>query len=433
MSTSAPSTRRAFLRRLAQTSAALAAAPMVHRLPELPRSREGLPASRPGERPDETYWEQVKAQFLFEDRLVPLNAANMCPASRAVVEAVESATRDVETDVSFQNRAKYDQLREATRARLGTFLGATADEIAIVRNTSEANNIIVGGLSLGPGDEVVLWSENHPTNNVAWDVRAARFGFTVRRVKLPGMPASGSDVVDAFTGALTDRTRVLAFSDVSNASGIRMPSVALCRVARERGIYVHIDGAQTCGAARVSMPQLGCDSYTASSQKWLMGPCEAGVLYVRAERIPTIWPGVVGSGWGDKVEPNPKGARKFESLGQRNDAIMAGLAAALDLHDRIGIERVDARVTELGRRLRDGLAGIEGTQLVTPAAPDLYLGVIVTQFTGGVGAKVYDRLYRAHGVIGAPTGGLRLCPHVYNTLADVDRAVEAVRRALKEI
>ena len=432
MSASVLSSRRAFLRRLARTSAALAAAPMVHRLPELHRFREGLPARRPGETPDETYWEQVKAQFLFEDRLVPLNAANMCPASQIVVEAVERATRDVETDVSFQNRAKYDQLRETTRARLATFLGATADEIAIVRNTSEANNIIVGGLRLGPGDEVVLWDENHPTNGVAWDVRAARFGFTVRRVKLPGMPATRADIVEAFTGALTDRTRVLAFSDLSNTSGIRMPSLELCRLARARGIYVHVDGAQTCGAARVSMPELGCDSYSASGQKWLMGPCEVGVLYVRAGRVPEIWPGIVASGWGGKVEPNPKGARKFESMGQRNDALLAGLGAALDFHERIG-DRVAPRVEELGRLLRDGLASIEGAQLVTPAAPELYLGVIVAQFPGGVGSRLYERLYRAHGVIGAPTGGLRLCPHVYTTIADVNRTVEAVRRALREI
>jgi selenocysteine lyase/cysteine desulfurase len=229
--------------------------------------------------------------------------------------------------------------------------------------------------------------------------------------------------------AIGERTRVLTFSDVSNTSGARMPTAALCRVARQRGIHAHVDGAQTFGAAPVSMAELGCDSYSASAQKWLMGPREAGVLYVRSERVPKVWPGVVGSGWGDGVEPAPKGARRFETMGQRNDAILAGLAAAVSFVERIGIERIGARVAELGRSMLEGIGAIGGATLVTPAAPGLSLGVVVARFQGDDGGRLYERLYREFGVIGAPTGGVRLCPHVYNTRADVERAIAAVRRA----
>ena len=135
------------------------------------------------------YWDMVRRQFAFDDRKVPMNAANLCPSPRIVADRVSELTRDIDVDCSFNNRAKFAGLLETSRQKPAQQLGVSADEIALVRNTSEANNIINNGLALRPGDEVVLWDQNHPTNNVAWDVRAARFGLTVRRV---GTPANSS-------------------------------------------------------------------------------------------------------------------------------------------------------------------------------------------------------------------------------------------------
>ena len=151
-------------------------------------------------------------------------------------------------------------------------LGVSADEIALVRNTSESNNTINNGMPLGAGDEVVLWDQNHPTNNVAWDVRAARFGIAVKRVSVPRRPMSVEALIDPFAAALTGRTRVLALTHVSNVSGIRLPVRELAEVAHRRGIHVHVDGAQSWGALDVDLRELGCDSYSASAHKWFMGP-----------------------------------------------------------------------------------------------------------------------------------------------------------------
>lgn len=415
--------RRGFLARLAGGSFALATLSPSELLgaaaPLLPR---------PLSAPDEAYWRQVKAQFPLKDGIVPFNAANLCPAPRIVVDAVGSAMRDVEGDVSFENRAKYDELRETVRRGLAAYLGASADEIAIVRNTSEANNIVVGGLSLKAGDEVVLFDQNHPTNAVAWEVRGARYGYTVKRVAVPPEVGSPAQVVEIFSRALGPRTRVLAFSDVSNSSGIQLPTRELCGLARRRGIYTHVDGAQTFGATVRDLYALGCDSYSASAHKWFMGPKEAGVLFVRAERIAELWPGVVGVGWGSTPETSARGARKFETLGQRNDATTAGLAAALRLHELIGPAVVQARVLELAGVLAERLRAVPGARVITPAHPELTSGVVITRFENADNRSIYQRLYREHGVAGAATGGVRLCPHVYTTLEDVERAAQAVAR-----
>jgi isopenicillin-N epimerase len=432
MSDRTPPNRRAFLRTLAAGSAGVAATLAASGSPGVAFARE--PGSRgPSLRPthsggsgvSEPYWEAVKARFPIREGLVPMNAANLCPAPREVIEAVEGAGRDVDADVSFQNRAKYDELRERVRERLAAYLGADADEIALVRNTSEGNNTVVGGLALGPGDEVVVFDQNHPTCNVAWDVRAARHGFSVRRVSVAAPPSSPEEVLHAFTSAFTPRTRAVAFSDVSNTTGVRVPVREVCAEARRRGIHSHVDGAQSFGAEPLALHALGCDSYATSAHKWFMGPKEVGVLYVRSDRVGEIWPLAVGVGWGGGAETTVPGARKFETLGQRNDAVFAGLEAAIALHEEIGPDRVGARIRELAGKLKSRLAEL-GAELVTSPDPALSGGVVVVRFPGVEASAIHERLYREHGIAGAPTGGLRLCPHVYNTRADVVRALEAV-------
>ncbi|MGH7628910.1 MAG: aminotransferase class V-fold PLP-dependent enzyme [Gemmatimonadales bacterium] len=422
--------RRRFLGELGARTAALALAPLplaaLERtpLPAATLARPLVPAVRSS--PDESYWALVRAQFPIRRGLIPLNAANLCPAPRSVIEAAELAAADVDADVSFQNRAKYERLLETTRRRLAEYLGALPDEIAIVRNTTEANNTVVGGLPLGRGDEVVLFDQNHPTNNVAWDVGAARYGYTVRRVSVPAAGASPAELSDRFLAAVTRRTKVLALTDVSNTSGIRLPVAAIAAALQGSGIHVHVDGAQSFGAMRVDLHALGCDSYAGSAHKWFLGPKEAGVLYLRAERVPAIWPNVVGHVWGPRVEPDPEGARKFETLGQRNDATLAAIGAALDLHAAIGPAVVEARIAELAGRLKDGLARLAGAALVTPPAPELSHGVVVTRFANRDTTAMYEALYREHGIAGSPTGGLRFCPHVHNTMEEIERTLSAV-------
>jgi selenocysteine lyase/cysteine desulfurase len=421
------SNRRRFLRQLAQGSLGLAVAPIAVRgaAAQVAPAAAAAAPPRPTALADEAYWTQVRAAFPLRDGIAPMNAANLCPAPRVVNDAVEQAMRDVEGDVSSQNRSKYGALLDNLRARLGSYLGADPTEMAVVRNTTEANNVIVGGIPLGAGDDVVLWNQNHQTNNVAWDVRAARYGFTIRRVTVPPAPTAPAEILEAFVRELTPRTRVLSFSDVSNMSGIRPPAAELCRIGRERGIHVHVDGAQSFGLFDLDLHALGCDSYSSSAHKWFMGPKEGGILYVRAERVPEIWPGIVGVGWGGGGTP-PGGAEKFETLGQRNDATIAGMSACLDFHETIGKAPIQTRVFELAARLKDQLAQIPGAEAVTPRSPEMSGGVVIFRFEGVVNGQLSSALYAEHRVAGASTGGMRLCPHIYNTFEDVDRAAAGV-------
>jgi selenocysteine lyase/cysteine desulfurase len=339
---------------------------------------------------------------------------------------VSQLTHDIDTDCSFPNRAKFGDLLEESRRKVAEQLGVSPDEIALVRNTSEGNNTINNGLSLKAGDEIVLWDQNHPTNNVAWDVRAARYQLAVKRVSTPEHPEGPEQLVDVFAKALGPHTRVLAITHVSNVSGIQLPVHQLCDVAHRRGIAVHVDGAQTWGALKVNLRELDCDFYTASAHKWFLGPKEVGVLFVREDQIPEVWPNVVAPGGGGDIEPDVIGARKFESLGQRDDAALAAVGTSADFHRLIGPERIEARVHELSSTLKAGLEEL-GLELLTPEDPALSGGVCITKVRPEKRAEVVDRLYHEFGIAGAPTGGLRLCPHIYNTMEHVERALQAVK------
>ncbi len=374
---------------------------------------------------DEGYFRLVRREFPFHEDKVPMNAANLCPSPRIVADRVSELTRDVDRDCSFQNRGKFNGLREQARMDLAAMLGAEPDEVAIVRNTSEANNIVNAGVEFGPGDEVVLWDQNHPTNNVAWDVRAARDGFTVKRVSVPKDPAGPGDLVAPFADAMTPRTKLVAITHVSNVSGIRLPVRQIADRAHERDVHVHVDGAQSFGGLRIDTRALGADTFSSSSHKWFFGPKECGVLVVRAERIAGLWPSVVAPGWGNDADPDPAGARKFESMGQRDDACIAAMATTAAFHQEIGAQRVEARMIGLARRLRRG-AGELGIPLVTPDDDELSAGVVIVQVPEH-GREVFSRMYDEHGIAGSTSGGFRLSPHVYNTMEHVERALAGLR------
>src|SRR5712692_9644881 len=238
---------------------------------------------------DERFWQTVRDQFLIPADLDVLNAANLCPSSAPVLETLYQATRDIDRDPSFDNRVKLGDGREATRRLLADFLRVMPEEIVITRNTSESNNLVSNGLDLKAGDEVLISSDNHPSNNTAWKEKAKRFGFTVREVPTPS-PHPGFDYyVQAFSKAITPSTRVIAFTHLTSTVGDLFPAKDLCRLAREHGILTLVDGAQTFGLMDVNLSEMQPDFYSGSAHKWPCGPKENGVLYINESAQSKIW------------------------------------------------------------------------------------------------------------------------------------------------
>lgn len=377
---------------------------------------------------DEGYWSLVKRQFPLDANLIYMNAANVCPASRPVLDRHAEFLRDFHQNPSFQNRAKYEPLREGLRAKIAAMLRVSADEIAITRNTSESSNTIVKGLDLKPGDEVLITDHNHPSNADSWKVRAARDGFTVTSLPVAIPAVSRDAIIGQFEKAITAKTKVVAITHVTSTTGIRFPVKEIAAIARKRGAWVHLDGAQTFGAMDVNLKDMGCDSYATSAHKWMMGPLEGGILHVRGEGLARIWPSIVSAGWSDHL----KGARKLEVYGQRDDPRVVALEAAIDFIALIGIANIEARVTVLTSRLKEQLSEVPGLVMKTNLQPELSGGVIKCDLKSVPTKVAYDKLWDRHRLALSitPYGdiqGLRFSPHIYNSREEIDHAAAAVK------
>jgi selenocysteine lyase/cysteine desulfurase len=373
---------------------------------------------------DEEYWKLVRMQFAMPEGRIMVNAANLCPAPRALYEKVNSELSLLSSDVSFQHRQRFAESRKRSLELLARFLNVAKEEVGITRNTSEANCTIVNGLDLKAGEEVVIWEQNHPSCNEAWVQRARRAGFTVKKVSVPAQPTSAEELIEPFQRAVTSKTRLIAFSHISNTSGITLPAAAICQWARSKGVLTLVDGAQSFGVFDLNLAATGCDFYTASAHKWLMGPMENGILYVRRDLLPRVWPQVMGAGWKADAATVDE---KLCTLGQRDDTSTIALPEAIEFQSRIGRKNIFERVLQLNQRLRKAVtSGIPQAELISPAG-DLFSSVItIVSLPGHNAADLYQLLYAKHGIACAATGGLRFSPHVYNSLNDMDAVVEAL-------
>lgn len=377
---------------------------------------------------DENYWRTVRAQFLLPRELALMNAANLCPASRPVLDVLEAETRWVDRDPSLPNRRRMTEGRETTRKLLAEFLHATPEEIVITRNTSEGNNIVSSGVDLKAGDEVIVVSDNHPSLLNAWQQKAKRFGFTVRVVDQVN-PHPGADYyVDAFAKTMTARTKVIAFSHVTASVGDLFPARQLCRLARERGVLSIVDAAQSFGVLDIDLADMQPDFFTGSAHKWPCGPREVGVLYIRRDALPKISPSIIS------LYAGAVGASTtFEGMGQRDDAAVIAFGEALKLQTTIGRAAVERRSRELAQALIEGLKKIAGVKVWTHAEPARSAAIVSFQPASLNGNTLTTALYEKDRIAvmargGADRPGLRVSPHFYNLHEEIDRLLGAVRK-----
>jgi isopenicillin-N epimerase len=385
----------------------------------------GSPAS------GEAFWRTVRDQFVMPPQLAVMNAANLCPSSRPVLEALTASTRDIDENPSPANREKLGPAKEATRKTVAAFLRVTPEEIVLTRNTSESNNLVSNGLDLKAGDEIVAFGDNHPSNLQAWQEKAKRFGYTVTVVAAVNPHPGAEYYVEAFAKALTPQTKVLALTHLSSTVGDLLPVAELCRVARDRGVMTLIDGAQSFGLMDVDLGAIQPDFYTGSAHKWPCGPKEAGVLFINRRVHDRIWPSIYSA------YPGAVGvSRTFEGFGQRDEPALIAFAAALDFQMRIGRQPIERRASELAQAMMAGLKKIDGVQIWTHPSPDRSRAVVSFK-PGALDARnLAAALYQRDRLAGAIRGGedragLRFSPHVYNSMEEVDRVVAAVGRYMK--
>src|SRR3979411_72904 len=326
--------RRNFL----NASAAGLAATLTFRgnwLAQLQDTPSSLPDRALFDKNEEAYWAELRKQFLIPADEIYLNngtvGSSPTPILRAIFDGYNTPEKRDQQDPEDYPIWGYGPWNEF-RDPLAAFVGCHRDEIALLRNATEANSYIANGLDMKAGDEVLMTDQEHPGGEAPWNLKAKRYGIVVKKVTLPRPVKDAAQVLTLFNDAITPRTRVLFFSHITTFSGVVLPAKELAALARSKGSLSAVDGAHVPGMMRLNISELGCDMYSASPHKWLQAPKGSGFLYLRDEVIDRLWNTIVTAGWD---EPKLR-AERFQRIGSSNVPTLYGLRAAIQLANEIG-------------------------------------------------------------------------------------------------
>jgi selenocysteine lyase/cysteine desulfurase len=423
--------RRHFL----TTSAALATAVAFRN--ELFAQLQDVPSALPDPKAfatdEDAYWAALRKQFLIPADEIYLNngtvGSSPAPVLRAVFDGYTSTEKLDETDPEdypIWGYAAWNEFRDP----LAAFVGCKRDEIALLRNATEANSYIANGIDMKPGDEVLMTDQEHPGGEQPWQLKAKRYGIVVRKVTLPMPVQSASQVLNLFNDAITPRTRVMFFSHITTVTGAVLPARQLCALARSKGILSAIDGAHVTGMMQLNIRDLGCDMYTSSPHKWLLSPKGSGYLYVRDEVIDRLWNTIATEGW---EEPQLR-AERFQRIGSSNVPSLCGLRASIEMANNIGMERIEKRHRELGDYMLKQMQK-RGAESWIAADPSLRCAIVTVNVPPIVRTDLENWLWKTKKIRirgGTQPSKLRLSTPYYVQKKEIDRFLESFEEYKQE-
>jgi selenocysteine lyase/cysteine desulfurase len=380
---------------------------------------------------DEAYWREIQEAFTVNRSYVNLNNGGVSPSPRVVQEAMRRYLDLANEATAYTMWQLLEPQIESVRRGLAGAFGCDPEEMAITRNASEGLETVQLGLDLRAGDEILTTTHDYPRMLTTWRQRERRDGIVLKTIPFPLPPPSLDDLAQRFERAITPRTKVILVCHITNLTGQIFPVKQICRMGRERGIEVIVDGAHAFAHFPFAHADLDCDYYATSLHKWLFAPHGTGFLYVRRPRIAKVWP----------LMPAPKemdaNVRKFEEIGTHPAANHNAIAEALVFHRGIGIERKAARLRYLRDRWMRRLAGKPLIRVHTSFDPAMSCGIGTVQIEGVASDKLAKHLFDTRRIILAPIlheefQGLRVTPSVYTTLDEVDLFAEEMERVIEK-
>ncbi|HCU24147.1 MAG TPA: aminotransferase [Deltaproteobacteria bacterium] len=369
--------------------------------------------------------------FPVTERFIYMNHAAVAPISRRVAEAVEDFNRQA-LEYGYTRAETWHRRIETIRGLCAQLIGAEAEEIAFVKNTSHGLSLIARGLGLGEGDEVLISESEFPTNVYPW-MALEKLGVVLKKI-----PAHGAELaLDRLETLITEKTKVVSLSSVQYATGYRLPVAEIGRLCRDLGIYFFIDGIQSLGAFPLDVKRDKVDFLAADAHKWMLGHEGIGILYVRKDLIEKIDPCLLG--WNSVVQPLdfdrlhfklPETALRFEE-GSHNGLSIYGLGAAVELLLEVGVARISERIMTLTDRLLE-----EGRELglifTSAVQPEFRSGIVSFRLPQDPeGQKLADlerRLFSEGIYVSVRRQSLRLSPHFYNTEAEISHVLKTVKK-----
>ena len=374
---------------------------------------------------DEDYWSVIQQAYTVNPNMVNLNNGGVSPSPRVVQEAVERFNQLSNEAPSYYMWRILDQGREPVRYKLATLAGCSPNEIAINRNATEALNTVIFGYPFKAGDEVIGTKQDYPNMIQAYRQRALRDGIVYTQLSFDFPIEDDHSIVAAFEKAITPRTKLIHITHIINWVGQIMPVKKIAAMAHARGIEVIVDGAHSFGLLDFKIPDLECDYFGTSLHKFLSAPIGSGMLWIHANKIEKIWPLLCND------KPLSNDIRKFETLGTRSFPIEQGIGEAVNFHMAIGSKRKEERVRYLKNYWATKALQIPGVKIHTSLKDKYACGICGVTIDGMTPAALDSALYTGYkihtvGIVWENISCVRITPHVYTRLEDLDKLVVAL-------
>ena len=381
---------------------------------------------------DELYWSQIQRAFDADRTMINLNNGGISPTPSHVLEQLFR-------DLRFTNELPVEHMwrvleprMESTRRDLAREFGCDPEEMAVVRNASEANEIVIFGLDLKRGDEVLLTNQNYPRMITSWQQRERREGIVLKQISFKVPPPSDEYIVEQFRKAITPRTKVIEVTHITNLTGQILPVRKIVDMARPLGIEVLVDGAHAFNHFPFKRDDLDVDYYGTSLHKWTLAPIGTGFLYVRQAKIEKIW-SLMGSTVG-----NTANIRKYEEIGTHPQANFNAVSAALAFSRGIGADRKIARLRYLRNRWANRLlAESDRVEVLTPLTGERSGAICLFNVKGMDPGKLGGWMLDKYKIVSTPIvhpefQGIRITPNVYTSIEEIDTFGDAVLKAIKK-
>ncbi|MBI3787674.1 MAG: aminotransferase class V-fold PLP-dependent enzyme [Ignavibacteriales bacterium] len=426
--------RKDFFKTIAAASAGVALFPKLSQAEKA--ARQSLDVWPVVDANDEQFWKFVRSQFPLTDERAYFNTGGLGASPYAVIDAVKAKIDELE---KVSETGHGEQLWKEIKTPMAQLLGCDMEELALMRNTTEGINVVANGLPLKQGDEIITTTHEHVGNGMTWVWLQKRIGVMLKFFE--PSTTSAQENIGRIAALITKKTRLISIPHATTTTGQILPIKEISKLAKDKNIWLFVDGAQTAGMFPFNLHDMGCDAYATSGHKWLLGPKETGLLYVRKDMLDIIEAKHIGaysdSGVYDLVKNELKlhpSAQRYE-YGTVSIPLRVGFGAAVKFIQHIGIENVWNRDQALSTYLFKKLKEIPNIKVLSPASDTERSAMISFQHEKLPFLELQSHLntykLRTRGVSEGGVNALRISTHIYNNFEEIDRLLEGVKAAKK--
>ena len=367
----------------------------------------------------------IKDEFSLEPGLIYLNHAAVAPWPKRTAEAVRRFATENQ-HYGAQYYLEWMKVESNLRDQFSRLINASsADDIALLKNTSEALSFVAHGLKWSSGDNVVISDQEFPSNAIVWHSLKDK-GVEVREVSLSG----DTSPEKALISAMDNKTRLLSISSVQYASGLRMNLSQLGVACKQKNILFCVDAIQSIGAIPFDVEAVNADFVMADTHKWMLGPEGVALFYTRPEVREQL--NLHEFGWRMLEETGnfapsdwtiTKTARRFE-CGSPNMLGIHGANASLSLILEIGLDTIEEELLKRSLYTIDCINKHDSLTLISSNKPDRIAGIVTFKSSKIDAQPLYEKLMKNNVICAARGGGVRFSPHFYTSFDDIKAAVQ---------